>query len=56
MTSRLDVADIDRLPAVLDAATGPRLVIAAGGDGTVGSVAGYVAGTEHDGQADTGAL
>jgi len=47
VTTRLDVADIDRLPAVLDGAGGPRLVIAAGGDGTVGSVAGCLAGTEH---------
>jgi YegS/Rv2252/BmrU family lipid kinase len=44
---QLDVAEIDRLPTLLDDATGPQLVIAAGGDGTVGSVAGALAGSEH---------
>jgi diacylglycerol kinase (ATP) len=42
----LDIRSVDRLSELLGNAPGaPRLVIAAGGDGTVGSVAGCLAGT-----------
>jgi undecaprenyl-diphosphatase len=48
VAEELDIEHLERLPELLRRATGePRLVIAAGGDGTVGSVAGYVAGTEN---------
>jgi diacylglycerol kinase (ATP) len=46
-TAELDIAELDRLPGLLATAAGPQLVIAAGGDGTVGSVAGCLVGTEH---------
>ncbi len=40
IAAQLDIEDIGRLPAVLDAlGGGPRLIVAAGGDGTVGAVA-----------------
>jgi undecaprenyl-diphosphatase len=40
------VEDIDRLASLIANPDEPRLVIAAGGDGTVGAVAGVVAGTD----------
>lgn len=44
----LDIESVASLPELLATAAGqPRLVIAAGGDGTVGSVAGYLAGTAN---------
>jgi undecaprenyl-diphosphatase len=44
---QLDIEYIDRLPDLLRSVDGrPRLVIAAGGDGTVGSVAACLAGSE----------
>lgn len=48
VAEQLDISDVDRLPALLRSEAGePRLVIAAGGDGTVGSVAGHLVGTEN---------
>ncbi len=47
VAAELDVEDIGRLPALVRAPDGgPRLVIAAGGDGTVGAVADCLAGSE----------
>ena len=44
----LAIQDVARLPDLLrDTAGQPRLVIVAGGDGTVGSVAGYLAGADN---------
>jgi diacylglycerol kinase (ATP) len=44
----LEIGQLDRLPELLRTPEGlPRLVIAAGGDGTVGSVAGQLAGAEN---------
>ena len=44
----LEIQAIDRLPELLRSGTGePRMVIAAGGDGTVGSVAERLAGAEN---------
>jgi diacylglycerol kinase family enzyme len=44
----LEIEHLDRLPELLRTPDGkPRLVIAAGGDGTVGSVAGHLAGAEN---------
>jgi diacylglycerol kinase (ATP) len=44
----LEIEHLDRLPELLRTPDGePRLVIAAGGDGTVGSVAGRLAGSEN---------
>jgi YegS/Rv2252/BmrU family lipid kinase len=46
VAEELDIEHLARLPDLLQTASGePRLVIAAGGDGTVGSVAGQLAGT-----------
>jgi len=48
ITEELDIEAIDRLPQLLRSRAGePRLVIAAGGDGTVGSVAGRLAGADN---------
>jgi YegS/Rv2252/BmrU family lipid kinase len=48
VVQELDIHDVQRLPELLRTAAGePRLVIAAGGDGTVGSVAGYLAETDN---------
>lgn len=48
LAEELDIKHLDRLPEVLRTADGePRLVIAAGGDGTVGSVAGHLAGADN---------
>ena len=47
IATQLDITEIDRLRELLDAETQPRLVIAAGGDGTVGSVAGALVGSDH---------
>ena len=48
VAEELEIEHLDRLPELLRAADGePRLVIAAGGDGTVGSVAGHLAGADN---------
>jgi diacylglycerol kinase family enzyme/membrane-associated phospholipid phosphatase len=48
IAEELDIQAVDRLPQLLRSRTGqPRLVIAAGGDGTIGAVAGHLAGTEN---------
>lgn len=48
VVEELDIEHIERLPDLLrTAADEPRLVIAAGGDGTVGSVAGYLSGSDN---------
>ncbi|HSO97525.1 MAG TPA: phosphatase PAP2 family protein [Solirubrobacteraceae bacterium] len=48
VVEELDIGHVDRLPEVLAAMTAePPMVIAAGGDGTLGSVAGFLAGTEN---------
>jgi diacylglycerol kinase family enzyme len=48
VAEELEIAHLDRLPELLRTPEGrPRLVIAAGGDGTVGSVAGQLAGAEN---------
>ncbi|MGO9954487.1 MAG: bifunctional phosphatase PAP2/diacylglycerol kinase family protein [Solirubrobacteraceae bacterium] len=48
VAEELEVKHLDRLPELLRTPDGePRLVIAAGGDGTVGSVAGHLAGAEN---------
>ena len=48
VAEELEIEHLDRLPELLRTADGePRLVIAAGGDGTVGSVAGQLAGCEN---------
>jgi diacylglycerol kinase family enzyme/membrane-associated phospholipid phosphatase len=47
IAAELDVAGIDRLPELLGPDDEPRFAIAAGGDGTVGAVAGHVVGTRH---------
>ena len=48
IAEELDIQAIDRLPQLLRSRAGePRLVIAAGGDGTVGSVAGRLAGADN---------
>jgi diacylglycerol kinase (ATP) len=46
ITAELDVGKAAHLPALLETG-GPVLVIAAGGDGTAGTVADCLAGTEH---------
>jgi YegS/Rv2252/BmrU family lipid kinase len=47
VAAQLGVEDIGRLPALLrDLGGGPRLIVAAGGDGTVGAVADCLAGSE----------
>jgi YegS/Rv2252/BmrU family lipid kinase len=46
IAEEVDIGHVDRLPELARTATGePRLVIAAGGDGTVGAAAGYLADT-----------
>jgi diacylglycerol kinase (ATP) len=48
VVEELAIEHLDRLPELLRTQDGlPRLVIAAGGDGTVGSVAGRLAGAEN---------
>jgi YegS/Rv2252/BmrU family lipid kinase len=48
VAEELEVEHLDRLPELMRTREGkPRLVIAAGGDGTVGSVAGHLAGAEN---------
>jgi diacylglycerol kinase (ATP) len=48
VAEELEIEHLDRLPELLCTPDGkPRLVIAAGGDGTVGSVAGHLAGAEN---------
>jgi diacylglycerol kinase (ATP) len=48
VAEELEIEHVDRLPGLLRTPDGrPRLVIAAGGDGTVGSVAGRLAGAEN---------
>ncbi len=48
VAEELEIEHLDRLPELLRTADGgPRLVIAAGGDGTVGSVASRLAGAEN---------
>lgn len=48
VAQELEIEHLDRLPELLRTPDGePRLVIAAGGDGTVGSVAGRLAGAEN---------
>jgi diacylglycerol kinase (ATP) len=48
VVQELEIEHVDRLPELLRTLGGePRLVIAAGGDGTVGSVAGHLAGTDN---------
>ena len=48
VAEELAIQDVARLPDLLrDTAGQPRLVIVAGGDGTVGSVAGYLAGADN---------
>lgn len=48
VVKELDIEHVDRLPEVLAAMTGePPMVIAAGGDGTIGSVAAYLAGADN---------
>jgi diacylglycerol kinase family enzyme len=48
VAEELEIAHLDRPPELLLTPEGtPRLVIAAGGDGTVGSVAGHLAGAEN---------
>lgn len=43
-----DISSVHRLPELLRASTGePRLIIAAGGDGTVGAVAAHLAGADN---------
>ncbi len=47
VVAALDVEDIGRLPALARTPDGgPRLIVAAGGDGTVGAVADCIAGTD----------
>ncbi|MBV9919112.1 MAG: phosphatase PAP2 family protein [Solirubrobacterales bacterium] len=48
VTEELNIEHLNRLPGLLRTAAGePRLVIAAGGDGTVGSVAGHLARADN---------
>lgn len=48
VTEELDIQHLDRITGLLHTAAGePRLVIAAGGDGTVGSVAARLGGTDN---------
>jgi diacylglycerol kinase family enzyme/membrane-associated phospholipid phosphatase len=48
VVQELEIEHVDRLSELLRTLGGePRLVIAAGGDGTVGSVAGHLAGTDN---------
>ena len=48
VAEELEIEHLDRLPELLCTPDGkPRLFIAAGGDGTVGSVAGHLAGAEN---------
>ncbi|MBV9415942.1 MAG: hypothetical protein JO363_13255 [Solirubrobacterales bacterium] len=48
IAEELEIEHLDRLPNLLRTSDGkPRLVIAAGGDGTVGSVASHLAGAEN---------
>jgi diacylglycerol kinase family enzyme/membrane-associated phospholipid phosphatase len=48
VAAHIDIQSVDRLPDLLRTAAGePRLVIAAGGDGTVGSVASRLLGTDN---------
>ena len=48
IAERLEIKDLDRLPALIRAEGGsPRLVVAAGGDGTVGAVADCLANTDN---------
>jgi len=48
VAEELEIEHLDRLPELLRTANAePRLVIAAGGDGTVGSVAGRLAGADN---------
>ncbi len=48
VVQELDIEQVDRLPELLQTAAGePRLVIAAGGDGTVGSVAAHLVGAQN---------
>ncbi|MBV9196229.1 MAG: phosphatase PAP2 family protein [Solirubrobacterales bacterium] len=48
VAEELEIEHLDRLPELLRTADAePRLVIAAGGDGTVGSVAGHLAGADN---------
>ena len=48
MVEELAIGHVDRLPELLRTQDGlPRLVIAAGADGTVGSVIGRLAGAEN---------
>jgi diacylglycerol kinase family enzyme len=48
VVAELDIGSVGRLPGLLRTAAGEsRRVIAAGGDGTVGSVAGYLVGSEN---------
>ena len=48
VAEELTIQDVARLPDLLRTAAGePRLVIAAGGDGTIGSVVGYLAGADN---------
>ena len=48
VAEELEIEHVDRLPELLRTPGGePRLVIAAGGDGTVGSVAGRLAGADN---------
>ena len=47
VAEELDIEHVDRLPGLIRTTDGEaRLVIAAGGDGTVGSVAGHLVGTD----------
>lgn len=48
IAAELDIQSVDRLPELLRSAAGdPRLVIAAGGDGTIGAVAAQLAGEDN---------